>query len=145
MAKKILFGILGFVAGFATFVVGFMLTEGLSYLTYPFPEGFKYTHEEICAHVAKYPDGVLGGCAVAWGFTALAAAWVATRIGGRISGVLIALVLGYLFINNSLMLPYPTWFPVAICVGIPMCLIAGILLVRSRRAPPFVYDPAKGH
>lgn len=126
MPRSLLFGCLGFAAGFITSIIGFMVGEGVGALAHPFPPNFDYTnHEAMTAYIRSYPDWVLGVAVGIWGLTLIAASWVGTRIGGRIAGVVLGAVLAMLFYSNVIQHPYPFWFKAAEFVSIPICLIIG--------------------
>lgn len=119
-------------------VVGFMLAFALvvavelfSNVVHPFPADFKETHEEICRHVERYPAWVLVVAAAAWIGIAFVSTWVATRLGGRIAGVILGLFLIWAVGFNVSMLPYPLWFEVSTIVGIPFACLIGIRLPAS--------------
>jgi uncharacterized membrane protein len=132
MKRPVLFGFLGFFAGFVVAIIGFMLTELFSYLVYPFPADFDYKSQEaMYAHIAKYPQWVLGVCVALWGFTLMAASWVGTRIGGRIAGIALCAILAFLFYKNILEHPYPTWFKAAELVSIPLSLFIGYQMAMA--------------
>ena len=109
------------------------LVEGFSALVHPFPEGFGGTHEEVCAHVARYPAWVLAVVIPMWGAVAFATAWVARRVGrsrapSAVAGGLLVAALG----ANLAMLPYPWWFR----AGAFVAVVAGVIGAnRARRAP----------
>lgn len=135
MAKAILFGILGFVAGFVTFFAGFMLTEVVCGLFHPVPEEAKKSMEAMMAIVKTYPDWVLGIAVGGWGFTVMAAAWVATRIGGRIAGGLLCVTVLILFYCNLYQFPYPFWFKAAEIVSLPIMLLVGFRMALPSPSP----------
>lgn len=143
MSKKILLGILGFFAGFATFFAGFMLTEVFSYFAHPFPSDFNMEDQKaLFAHIVSYPDWVLGVAVGLWGATVMAAAWVGTRIGGRISGIILSVILVILFYCNLLQYPYPFWFKAAEFVSLPICLFIGHMMAMASSRPPMEAKPS---
>jgi uncharacterized membrane protein YjjP (DUF1212 family) len=132
MTKAILYGVLGFFAGFATFFAGFMLTELFSYFAHPFPANFKMEDQQaLFAHIVSYPPWVLGVAVGLWGSTVMAASWVGTRIGGRVAGIVLCLVLVFLFYCNLMQFPYPFWFKAAEFVSLPICLYIGYMMARG--------------
>jgi hypothetical protein len=128
MGKAILFGVLGFIAGFVTFFAGFMLTEVICGLFHPVPAESHKSMEAMRAIVKTYPDWVLGIAVGGWGFTVMAAAWIATRIGGRIAGGLLSVTVLILFYCNLYQFPYPFWFKAAEIVSLPVMLLVGFRL-----------------
>jgi hypothetical protein len=74
-------------------------------IVHPTPSGFTGTKEEMCEHVARFPQWVLAVVVVAWSATAFVSTWVATRLGRRLPGRIVALVLLCAVIFNVSMLP----------------------------------------
>ena len=77
----------------AGMLVAFLLLIGvemLSAIVHPFPADFGGTTEEVCQHVARYPQWVLALAVPAWGLTAFASTWTAARIGGRGAAIFVA-------------------------------------------------------
>ena len=115
--------------------------EAFSAIVHPTPPGFTGTQEEMCEHVAHYPQWVLAVVVVAWSATALVSTWVATRLGGRIPGVVVALLLLCAVALNVAMLPYQTWFKATVLACIPIACFFGISLpsrprLKGRTAEP---------
>jgi hypothetical protein len=125
MGKAILFGVLGFVAGFATFFAGFMLTEVICGVFHPVPTEAQKSMEATVAFVKTYPGWVLGIAVGLWALTVMAAAWVGARVGRRIAGIVLCVVLIFLFYCNLWQFPYPFWFKAAEIVSIPLFLFIG--------------------
>lgn len=102
---------------------------------HPFPAGADPTDMAACiAHVASYPEWVLGVVVPMWGATSFAGAWVATRVGtarhpghGFFVGLLLFAAAGF----NMWMLPYPRWFEVANIVVLPTAAWAGSVLAAG--------------
>jgi len=94
--------------------------ELFSAVVHPTPPGFTGTQEEMCAHVARYPHWVLAVVVVAWSATGFAAAWLATRLGSISAGAIVSAFLFVALAANLAMLPYPTWFKLAM----PVCFAA---------------------
>lgn len=117
----------GMVLAFALVVA----VEMFSAVVHPFPADFN--ENMMGDHVRRYPHWVLGVAALAWGATIAAATWVATRIGGRLAGAVVALLLGWALVFNLAMLPYATWFKAAMLCAFP---IASLLGVRCGRPVP---------
>ena len=110
-------------------VLAFALVAAVEYLSsilHPPPPGFTKTEAEICALVASYPDWVLGVAAVAWTATAFVSTWVASLIGGRVSGVIVALILLLALGSNLAMLPYAIWFKVLMPIALLMTCYLGV-------------------
>lgn len=110
------------IASFVAVFVLLVLVEGFSAIVHPTPAGFTGTMEEMCDHVANYPAWVLALVVPMWGFIAFIGTWLAGRLGGRISAILIAVLLLAGAACNISMLPYASWFklvqPLAILAGI---------------------------
>jgi hypothetical protein len=122
--KSVLRCILGVVAGLGLAFVLVVALELFSAVVHPVPADFTETMEEICEHVARYPDWVLGIAVIAWSATTFVSIWVARRIGYRTGGLLVALVLAVAIVFNITMLPYALWFKV---VMLSCFAIAGYL------------------
>jgi hypothetical protein len=90
---------------------------------HPLPSDFNGNMGE---HVRRYPHWVLGVVVPAWGGSIAAATWVASRIGNRLAGGIIALLLAWALIFNLTMLPYTLWFKVAMFAVLPMACLLGI-------------------
>ena len=102
--------VLGTVAALAIAVVLLVAVEGFGVAVHPFPPDFAGTHDEVCAHVARYPAWVLAAVVPMWGLAAFASAWAARRIG---RSPVAAVIAGVAFVSaialNLAMLPYPWW------------------------------------
>ncbi len=144
MVKTALRTMVAFMAGL---VVSFALIFGveiLSNVVHPFPDGFKGTTEEICSHVARYPNWVLAGVVAAWGFTAAAGTWLARRLGNVYSATALSLLLISGVAANVSMLPYPIWFKIVILIAVPVaCFIAVAFegLVDNEKRQPLTSNP----
>jgi hypothetical protein len=125
--KTALRTILAVVAGMALALVLVIAVEAFSAVVHPVPPGFTGTMDEMCQHVARYPDWVLGVVVVAYSATALASTWVARRIGGRVGGIAVILILTLAIVFNLTKLPYAMWFKVVmlICFAVA-CYLGGI-------------------
>jgi MFS family permease len=110
--------------------------ELLSAVVHPTPPGFTGTQQEMCEHVARYPQWVLAVVVVAWSATALASTWLATRLGRRIPGAVVGLVLVSAVAFNVSMLPYPTWFKVSVLICIPIACCCGVFLPPASTSQP---------
>jgi hypothetical protein len=108
--------------------------EAFSAIVYPTPPGFTGTKEEMCEHVASYPQWVLAVCSVAWYATAFASTWVATKLGRRVPGVVVGLLLLLAVVFNVSMLPYPMWFKLIAPAGVVIGCVLAIGPLATRRA-----------
>jgi MFS family permease len=102
--------------------------EAFGAIVHPTPPGFTGTRDEMCEHVARYPHWVLAVVVAAWSATAFASTWVATRLGRRIPGVVVGLVLILALAFNVSMLPYALWFKVAVLACVPIACLLGVAL-----------------
>ena len=127
--------LLAVVAGMALAFALVVAVELFSSVVHPFPPDFNGNMGE---HVRRYPHWVLGVVVPAWGATCAAATWVASRVGGRLAGIVVALLLAWALIFNLTMLPYATWFKAAMYIAFPIACLLGIRY--GRRAP----SPAAG-
>ena len=57
--------------------------EAFSAVVHPMPPDFTGTMDEVCQHVARYPDWVLDVVVPLWGATGFLGTRVASRLGGR--------------------------------------------------------------
>lgn len=110
------------VAAVGAVLVLLIAVELFSAVAHPTPPGFTGTQEEMCAHVANYPNWVLAVAVPMWGATALVGVWIAGRLGNRGSAMFIAVLLLAALAFNLSMLPYAPWFkivqPIAVLIGI---------------------------
>jgi hypothetical protein len=114
------------VAGLAVGLVLVIAVELVSAVVHPLPADFNGSTEEMCLHVARYPDRVLALVVVAWGGTTFASTWVTARVGNRGCGAFVGLLLLAAVAFNVAMLPYPTWFKVVILIAIPAAIYLGL-------------------
>ncbi len=121
--------VLRFIAAvFAGLLVLFMLViavELFSAAVYPLPEDFGGTPEEMCQHVARYPQWVLAVVVPLWTVAAFASTWTARRIGDFYSSATVGLLLFAALVCNVSMLPYPTWFKIVNLLVIPASILVG--------------------
>lgn len=115
----------------AGLLIAFLLVlavEMFSNVVHPLPPDFKGTIEEVCQHVARYPDWVLAVAGAAW----VGAAFVSTRVAGWIGNRGPALVVGLLLVAGVLLnlaqLPYALWFKVAMAIAVPAAVLAAVYL-----------------
>jgi hypothetical protein len=118
---------LGVVAGLALAFALVVAVEFFSSVVHPFPANFD---GNIPAHVTRYPQWVLAVVVLMWGATASAATAVASRIGGRLAGAIITLLLAAALAFNLSMLPYVMWFKIAMPAAFFVACLAGIRLGR---------------
>jgi hypothetical protein len=131
--------LLAVVAGMALAFVLVVAVEMFSAVVHPFPPGLDPNAPgSIPAHVQRYPGWVLAVAGLMWGATAAAATWVASRIGGRLAGALVTLLLASALAFNLSILPYVMWFKIAMPAVFFVACLLGIR--RGRRAP----SPAAG-
>jgi hypothetical protein len=122
----------------AGMIVAFILVvavELLSAVVHPVPPDFKGTMEEMCLHVAHYPQWVLALAVPAWAGTAFASTWISGRLGNRFCALFIGLLLLAALIHNLSMLPYPIWFKVLSLLAIPAAILFGDRLSIRRQKP----------
>jgi hypothetical protein len=109
-------------------VVAFLLVVGVelfSSIVHPLPPGFGGTQDEMCQHVANYPQWVLAVVVPLWAFTAFLGTWTARKIGGLYAALAVGLLLFAGLVLNISMLPYPIWFKIANLLAIPIAIFAG--------------------
>ncbi len=87
----------------------------------------------IPEHVRRYPHWVLGVVVLAWGATSTAATWVASRVGNRLAGTIVTLLLASALVFNVTQLPYTTWFKVVMIGVFPIACLLGITSGTRRR------------
>ena len=68
------------------------------------------------------------------GATAAAATWVASRIGGRLAGAVVTLLLASALAFNLSMLPYVMWFKIAMPATLFVACLLGIRSGARQRA-----------
>lgn len=123
--------VLAVAAGMAVAVALIVAVEWLSSVVHPFPPNFD---GNIPAHVKRYPQWALALVVVLWGATGAAAAWVASRIGSRLAGGIIAVVLLAALLFNLSMLPYALWFKVVMPVALALGCFVGMRQATRRKA-----------
>lgn len=84
---------LGVVAGMALAFVLVIAVELFSAVVHPVPPGSMGTMEEMCQHVARYPDWNLAVVVLAWSATTVVSIWVARRLGNRLAGLIVVTIL----------------------------------------------------
>jgi hypothetical protein len=118
---------LGVVAGMALAFVMVIAVELFGAVVHPVPPGFTGTMDEMCQHVARYPHWVLGVVVLAWSATAFVSTWVATRIGKRLAGIGVILILTLAVVFNISKLPYAMWFKVVMLICFPVACYLGFM------------------
>ena len=126
--KTILRAILAIIAGMVLAFALVIAVEVFSSIVHPFPPNFTGTTDEIRQHVARYPDWILGVVVIAWSATAFLSTWIATKIGRRVAGAVISLLLLLAIAFNISKLPYATWFKVVMPVCFLMACYLGVTL-----------------
>jgi hypothetical protein len=126
--KSVLRVLVAVLAGMALALALVIAVELFSSVVHPLPADFNGNMGE---HVKRYPDWILGVVVVLWGATSAAATWVGTRVGGRLAGGIVALLLAWALIFNLTMLPYTMWFKVVMFSAFPMACLLGIRYGRG--------------
>ncbi len=121
--------LLAVAAGMALAFALVVAVEFFSAVVHPFPAGFD---GNIPAHVRRYPHWVLGVVVLMWGATAAAATWAASKIGGRLAGALVTLLLASALAFNLSMLPYVMWFKIAMPAAFFVACLLGIRYGRRQ-------------
>ena len=111
------------VVGMALALALVVAVELFSAIVHPIPADFDGNMGE---HVRRYPHWILGVVVLAWGATSAAATWVASRVGNRLAGSAVALLLAWALIFNLTMLPYTMWFKVVMLSVFPVACLLGI-------------------
>jgi hypothetical protein len=128
-------GIAAIIAGMIVAIILVVAVEFFSAVVHPVPPDFKGTMEEMCLHVARYPQWVLALVVPAWAGTALASTWIAGRLGNRYCGLFIGLILLAALVFNLSKLPYPIWFKILNLLAIPAAVLLGDFLLIRRATP----------
>jgi hypothetical protein len=129
--------LVGVVVGMALAFLLVVAVEWFSSVVHPFHADF---NGNIPEHVKRYPHWVLAVVVLAWGATSIAATWVASRVGGRLAGVIAALLLAWALVFNLTKLPYAMWFKVAMFSAFPIACLLGIRYGRRVRPAAAVMD-----
>jgi len=130
--KSTVRALLAVVAGMLVAFALVVAVEWFSSIVHPFPPDFD---GNIPEHVRRYPGWILGVVVPMWGATAAAATWVASRIGGRLAGALVTLLLASALAFNLRMLPYAMWFKIAMPAAFFVACLLGIRYGRPGTAP----------
>ena len=126
------------IAGIAIAFVLLVAVEWFSSIVHPIPADFKGT---IPDHVRQYPHWVLGVVVLAWGATALAAVWVASRFGNTLAGWIVALLLAWALVYNLTQLPYPLWFKIVMLICFAIACLLGLRRGKRPHFAPARYKP----
>ncbi len=106
--------------------------ELFSAVVHSVPPGFTGTMDEMCQHVARYPHWVLGVVVLAWSATTFLSTWVARRIGNRLAGIAVILILTFAIVFNVSKLPYAMWFKVVmLSCFLVACYLGGVRTVHK--------------
>ncbi len=130
--KSFLRALVAVIAGMALAFVLVVAVELFSAVVRPIPPEL---NGNIPEHVRRYPDWILGVVVLAWSATITAATWAASRIGNRLAGAVVAVLLAWGLIFNLTMLPYAMWFRVVMLGMCPVACLIGIKYGRQRRSP----------
>jgi len=117
---------LGVVAGIGLAFILVIAVEAFSAVVHPIPADFRGTMDEMCQHVARYPNWVLGVVVILWSATALCGVWIAIRVGNLIAGITVTALLGIAIVFNVTLLPYPLWFKIVMLSCFPLGCLIGI-------------------
>jgi hypothetical protein len=117
---RMLFAVVG---GMALALALVVAVELFSAVVHPIPADFDGNMGE---HVRRYPHWVLAVVVLAWSATSTAATWVASRVGHRLAGGVVALLLAWALIFNLTTLPYTMWFKVVMFTAFPIACLLGI-------------------
>ena len=127
------------VVGMALALALVVAVEFFSAVVHPIPADFNGNMGE---HVRRYPHWILGVVVLAWGATSAAATWVASRVGNRLAGGVVALLLAWALIFNLTMLPYTIWFKVVMFSVFPVACLLGIRYGKRFPSPVAHTDAA---
>jgi len=139
--KSALISLLGVVIAMALAFVLVIGVELFSAAVYPVPAELQ---DNIPEHVRRYPTWILAVVVPLWGATAGAATWVASRLGGRTAGALVALLLALALGFNLAMLPYAAWFKVVMPVAFALACLIGVRSGARHRPPHARAEPRSG-
>jgi len=116
-------------------IVLVIAVELYSAVVHPFSADFDAkSMEQMCQHVARYPQWVLATVVPMWAGTAWVSTWLAGRIGNRGAAIFVGLLLlvGALF--NVVQLPYPLWFKIVMPLAILLAIVAAALGAGRRKS-----------
>ena len=118
------------IVGMALALALVVAVELFSAVVHPMPADL---NGNIPEHVRRYPHWVLGVVVLAWGATSTASTWVGSRVGNRLAGSGVALLLAWALIFNLTMLPYTMWFKVVMFGVFFVACLLGIRYGFTRR------------
>jgi hypothetical protein len=121
------------IAGIIVALILVVAVELFSSVVHPVPPEFDGTMEEMCQHVARYPQWVLAVVVPAWAGTAFVSTWISGRLANRFCALFIGLLLLAAVIFNLSKLPYPIWFKVVNLLAIPAAIVLGDRLSSRRK------------
>ena len=125
--KSVVRATLAVVAAMALAFTLIVAVEMFSAVVHPFPAGLDPTVPgNISEHIRRYPGRILGVVVLMWGATAAAATWGASKIGGRLAGAVVTLLLASALAFNLGMLPYVMWFKIAMPATFFVACLLGI-------------------
>jgi uncharacterized protein YacL len=75
---------------------------------------------------------------LAWGATSTAATWVGSRVGNRLAGTVVALLLAWALTFNLTALPYTMWFRIVMFGVFPIACLLGVTF--GARRPPILAE-----
>jgi hypothetical protein len=128
--KSVLRTLFAVMVGLALALALVVAVELLSAVVHPLPANFD---GNIGEHVKRYPHWILAVVVLAWSATAAAATWVGSRLGNRLAGAVVALLLAWGLTFNLTSLPYAMWFKVVMFGAFPIACLLGI--TYGKRAP----------
>jgi hypothetical protein len=109
--------ILGIIIGVATGVGTVFLTDKISHMVSPPPEGLDYTDKEaLVAYIDTLPMSVFLILIIGYGTAAFLAGLVASRIAGKSKKIVGLIAAGLIFVAgtaNVIMIPHPLWVAAA--------------------------------
>src|SRR4051812_45249912 len=121
---------LAVVAGVALLLALVVAVELFSAVVHKFPADFK---GNIGQHVKGYPHWILSVFVLAWSATSTAATWIAPRIGDRLAGAAVAMLLGW-----ALVFQLDTmWLKVVMFSAFPVACLIGIKCGARRTVTQF--------
>lgn len=123
--------IVAVVTGIVVAIAGLAAVEMFGAAVHPFPENFDASsRQQMMDYIVSYPPWILAVVVLLWGIIAWLGTWVAKRIGGKVSALVIGTMLVAAVILNVSMLPYPFWFKVLSVISV---VSAVFLAARKRR------------
>lgn len=129
--------ILGVIAGALVTLILVSAVEFFSNALHPFPADLEMTKENMCDHVAAYPQWILAMVVALWGGTAFLGVWVAQKIGNPIAALITAGLILWGLSFNLYLLPYPLWFKIVMPTAAVIAVVLAFTtpLRRGAREP----------